>query len=299
MNDIPMIDLKKQYLSIKNEIDQTVAKVLNSGKFILDEQVQQFEKEMASFCETEYAIAVHSGTDALYLSLLAADVRPGDQVITTAFSFVATVEPIRLLGAVPVFADIDKKTYNIDVTELSSKITKKTKAIIPVHIYGHPAEMDPIMEIAKSRHLKVIEDAAQAIGAIYKKRKAGTIGDLGCLSFYPTKNLGAYGDGGMVLTNNKNFANKIKMLRDHGTTKKYYHTTIGINSRLDELQAAILRVKLKHLDSWIKKRRANAMQYNTLLKDAPIVCPYESSYVSHVYHQYTIRCKNRKKFTIH
>lgn len=292
---IPMVDLKAQYLSIKEEIDNAIFKVLDSGNFILGENVKKLEDEIANFCSCRYGVAVNSGTDALYLSLLALKIAPGDEIITTPFTFIATVEPILLLGAIPVFVDIDEKTFNIDVNKIEEKITRKTKAIISVHLYGLPVDMEQILSLAKKYKLKVIEDSAQSIGAIYKSKKVCSFGDFGCVSFYPAKNLGAYGDGGMVVTNNSGFANKIKLLRDHGSQRKYCHKFVGLNSRLDEIQAAILRVKFKHLQDWIEKRRENAKLYNETLKNSEVKIPFVPEYCKHVYNQYTVKVKNREK----
>ena len=287
------IDLTTQYKLIKPEINKAIQKVLNSGQFVLGEQVEKFEQEIAQYLGAKYAIGVASGTDALLLSLMALDIGQGDEVITTSFTFIATASVIAQVGAKPVFVDIESKTFNIDASKII--ITQKTKAIIPVHLYGQTADMDEIKKfLPAGRHGKIpiIEDACQAIDAEYKNKKAGTVGDLGCFSFFPTKNLGAYGDGGLVVTNSKQLAEKIKMLRAHGAKQKYYHQVIGLNSRLDELQAAILRVKLKYLDAWNNQRIKNAKKYNKLLSKFVITPDYQKG---HVYHQYTIRVKNRDK----
>ncbi|MFA6145791.1 MAG: DegT/DnrJ/EryC1/StrS family aminotransferase [Patescibacteria group bacterium] len=288
------LDLTAQYKSIKKEINKAVNKVLGNAHFILGEEVTELEKEVAAHCGTQYAVGVNSGTDALLLALMALDIGPGDEVITTPFTFFATAEVIAVRGAKPIFVDIDPKTFNIDTDKIEEKITAKTKAIIPVHLYGQPCEMDKIMEIAKKHKLYVIEDCAQAIGAKYKGKNVGSFGEFGCLSFFPSKNLGAYGDGGMVLTNNEKLAEKIKMLRQHGSRKKYYHETLGVNSRLDALQAAILRVKLKYLNKWEKGRQQKAKKYNqNLAKIKGISIPYLAENNEHVYHQYTIRAQKR------
>lgn len=290
------LDLKKQYQSIKKEINQAIQRVLNSGSFILGKEVEDFERELANYCGVKYAIGVNSGTDALLLSLMALEIGPGDEVITTPFTFIATAEVIALRGAKPIFVDINPKTFNIDENKIESVITSRTKAIIPVHLFGQPLEMDKIMKIAKKYNLYVIEDCAQAIGAQYQGKMVGNFGDFGCLSFFPSKNLGAYGDGGAVLTNNKRLAEKIKMLRVHGSKKKYYHDLIGINSRLDALQAAILKVKLKYLNFWIKSRQKKAKIYNQgFAHIKEIVIPSVAKNCQHVYHQYTLRVKNRNK----
>ncbi|PIP17113.1 MAG: transcriptional regulator [Candidatus Portnoybacteria bacterium CG23_combo_of_CG06-09_8_20_14_all_37_13] len=297
------LNLTKQYKSIKREIDFAIKRVLESGNFIGGEEVEGFENEMAKFCGTKYAVGVNSGTDALFLSLKALGINEGDEVITTPFTFIATAEIIANCGAKPVFVDIDPKTFNIDPNSvlkyLSTLRTKKRpKAIIPVHLFGQIADMDRIMRIARKYKLYVIEDAAQAIGAEYKGKKAGSIGDVGCFSFFPSKNLAAYGDGGMVVTNNKKIADKIRLLRNHGSSpkEKYLNLIVGTNSRLDALQAAILRVKLKYLPKWSKKRAEKATYYSThLVTQSPndLVTPYIAPGHTHIFHQYTIRTKNR------
>lgn len=290
------LDLKAQYKSIKKEVDQAIQGVLDNTSFILGEEVEKLEKEIAKYCGVRYAVGVNSGTDALLLSLMALDIKERDEVITTPFTFIATAEVIALLKAKPVFVDINPKTFNVDPTKIEEKITKKTKAIIPVHLFGQPADMGPIMKIARKYKLKVIEDAAQAIGAEYKGKKACFFSDTGCLSFFPSKNLGGYGDGGMVVTNSKKIADKVKMLRQHGSKIKYQNDVLGINSRLDTLQAAILRVKLKYLDRWAREKNKVAERYNKLLKGVgDIRTPYREKWAKHVYHQYTIRTKKRDK----
>ena len=288
---IPLLDLKAQYGSIKTEIDAAVKKVADAQDFILGEEVLSLEREVAAYCGTKYGIGVASGTDALILALKALDIGPGDEVITTPFTFFATAESISIVGAKPVFADIDPKTYNIDPLLIEAKITKKTRAIMPVHLYGQCADMDPIMDIAKKHGLKIIEDAAQAIGAAYKGKKAGSIGNAGALSFFPSKNLGAFGDAGMVVTNDEKIAARIKILRVHGSDIRYVHSEIGMNSRLDNLQAAVLRIKLKYLDKWLETRRGIAEFYKERLKSLPVTCPHVPSYNLHTYHQYTLRIK--------
>lgn len=296
---IPLLDLKAQYYSIKDEIDKAVFEVLESGGFILGERVAQFEGELAKYCQAQSAIGVASGTDALYLALMACGIGAGDEVITTPFTFAATAEVITLAGARPVFVDIDPKTYNIDPARIEECITANTKAIIPVHLYGQPAAMDEILELARTYNLRVIEDCAQAIGAEYKGKRVGSIADLGCLSFFPAKNLGAYGDAGAVVTNDEELAETIRMLRVHGSREKYIHKLIGTNSRLDTLQAAILKVKLNHLDLWIEARREIARAYNDLLGSSGVIIPYEEREVRHVYNQYTIRVKRREGVMAH
>ena len=297
------LDLTAQYKSIKKEIDAAIKKVLDSSVFIGGKEVEEFEKEVAKFSGTKYAIGLNSGTDALFLSLKALNIGLGDEVITTPFTFIATAEVIANLGAKPVFVDIDPKTFNIDSSKIEEKITKKTKAIIPAHLFGQMAEMAEIRRIAKKYKLKVIEDAAQAIGAKQQLatsnwQLAGSIGDVGCLSFFPTKNLGAYGDGGMVVTNNKKITDKIRLLRKHGSypKEKYLNLILGTNSRLDALQAAILRVKLKYLSKWSKERAKKAEFYSKGLKGVgDIVTPYIAPNCTHIFHQYTIRTKKRDK----
>ena len=300
---IPMADLKSQYLSLKGEIDAAISRVIENSQFILGPEVEAFEKEMAAYCGTGYAIGVASGTEALQLALLACGIAPGDEVITTPFTFIATAEAITQCGALPVFVDIDPVTYNIDPKLIEAQITPKTKCILPVHLYGHPADMDPIMAIAKKHNLRVIEDCAQALGASViapknviarseatKQSKVGSLGDAGCLSFFPSKTLGAYGDGGMVVTNDPQIAEKMKMLRNHGARQKYYHLVAGFNSRLDGLQAAILRVKLKYLDKWVEQRRSVAGLYAQHLGKIPhLALPHQSEDNYHCFNYYTIR----------
>ena len=290
---VPLLDLKAQYATIKDEIKAAIEEVLESQYFIMGPRVEQLENEIVQYCNTKYAISVASGSDALLLSLMAIDIGYGDEVITTPYTFFATAGSVSRLGAKPVFVDIDPKTYNINSSLIKEKITDRTRAIIPVHLYGQCADMDPILEIAEKYNLKVIEDAAQAIGAEYKGRKAGSMSDLGCLSFFPSKNLGGYGDGGMVVTNDEELAEKIRVLRVHGSKPKYYHSMIGCNSRLDALQAAILSVKLKYLDDWNQKRRKNALLYDELFQNMDVVVPYVEPHNVHIYNQYTIRVKER------
>lgn len=292
---IPLVDLKAQYSSIKGEIDEAIQKVIEEGQFILGPEVKAFEKEIASYCGTKFAISTASGTDALQLALLGCGIKPGDEVITTPFTFIATAETITQCGAISVFIDIDPKTYNIDPTKIESRITQRTKAILPVHLYGQSADMDPILKLSKKYSLEVIEDCAQALGAKYKGKKVGSLGDAGCLSFFPSKVLGAYGDGGMVVTNNPEIAEKVAMLRNHGCKEKYYHLVPGFNSRLDGLQAAILRVKLRHLDRWIEQRRQKASLYSKLLGEIEDVeLPHTAPYAHHIFNYYTIRLKSPK-----
>jgi len=290
---IPFIDFKREYTEISEEIEQAIQRVLKSGWFILGEEVKHFEDEFSKYIGVKYGIGVNSGSDALFLALKALGIGKGDEVITVSHTFISTVDAIVRNGAIPVFVDIDLQTYCIDVTKIEEKITDKTKAILPVHIYGHPADMKPIIELAKKNNLYIIEDACQAHGTEYKDKKVGSIGDVGCFSFYPTKNLGAYGDGGMIVTNNEEIAERLKMLMNYGQSKKYYHDFIGVNSRLDEIQAAVLRVKLKHLDEWNNKRREAASIYRDFLANSDVIIPVERQYAKHVYHLYVIRCKNR------
>lgn len=289
-----MVDLVAQYQSIHKEIDRAVYEVLESGRFIMGPNVTKFEEEMADYCDVKYAIGCASGTDALMLTLMSIGVGPGDDVITTPFTFVATAEVIALLGARPVYVDIEPDTYLIDVDCIEGSITKKTKAVIPVHLYGQSVDMDRISAIAKKHQLVVIEDACQAVGAKYKERRVCSLGEMGCLSFFPSKNLGAYGDGGMVLTSDERLAQRLRMIRDHGSERRYHHTILGMNSRLDALQAAILRIKLEHLDEWNEARKDRAAMYSELLKEAHVVTPVIKETNDHVFHQYSIRVKNRE-----
>ena len=291
---IPMVDLKRQYHSLKSEIDQAVAQALEQTQFILGPNVSALEAEVASYHGLPHAMGVANGTDALLLALRACGIGAGDEVITTPFTFIATAEVVALVGARPVFVDICPDTFNIDPDGIAAKITSKTKAIIPVHLFGHPADMAPIMDIARKHHLKVIEDCAQAFGAVYQGQTVGTFGDAGCFSFFPSKNLGCYGDGGIVITGDEEIAAKIKMLRNHGSAVRYYHSEVGYNSRLDEIQAAILRVKLPRIDAANEARRANAAAYCSALTGKDIVLPSERPGCKHVYHQFTLRSKNRQ-----
>ena len=290
---VPFLDLKAQYQSIKAEIQQALNRVLDSGTFILGEEVKAFEEEFAAYCHARFAIAVNSGTSALHLALLAAGIGPGDEVITVPFTFVATAAAVLYTGARPVFVDIDPRSFTIDCTQIESAITPRTKAILPVHLYGQPADMDPMLEIARRHGLPVIEDAAQAHGAEYKGRRVGSIGDLGCFSFYPGKNLGAYGEGGMVVTNDLEYARTICMLRDWGQEHKYQHVLKGYNYRMDGLQGAVLRVKLGHLETWTEARRAHAARYDQLLTDSGVQTPAVLPSCRHVYHIYAVRTTQR------
>lgn len=293
MKKIPTLDLKKQYQEFKKEALVKISEVLENQNFILGKEVDVLEKNIANYCDTKYGVGVASGTDALILSLKALDIGPGDEVITTPFTFMATAEAVALVGARPVFVDIDPATYNMDPSLIEKKITSKTKAIVVVHLYGLCANMDHILKIAKGHGLRVIEDAAQAIGSEYKGRKVGSMGDAGAISFFPSKNLGAFGDGGMVVTNSENIYEKVKLLHVHGSNKRYYHDIIGYNSRLDNLQAAILDIKLKYLDKWIKGRIENADFFNRQLKGLPIKIPYVPNGYKHSYHLYIIRTSEK------
>ena len=273
---IPLLDLKAQYAPIREEIRAAIDRVCDAQHFIGGPEVEALEKEVAAYSQAQFGIGVTSGTDALLVALMAIGVGPGDEVITTPYTFFATAGCIARLGAVPVFVDIDPHTYNIDPAQIEAAITPKTKAIMPVHLYGQMADMDPIMDVARRHNLVVIEDAAQAIGSEYKGRRAGSIGDFGCFSFFPSKNLGGFGDGGMVTANDPALAHKAQLLRNHGAEPKYYHTLVGGNFRLDALQAAVLRVKLRHLDGWTAGRQQNAARYRGLFADANLVAVDES-----------------------
>ncbi|WP_414578349.1 DegT/DnrJ/EryC1/StrS family aminotransferase [Anabaena sp. CCY 9402-a] len=294
-NNIPVLDLKPQYNALKTEIQEAIDRVLESGQFIMGPDVKLFEQEVAAYLKVRHAIAVNSGTDALVIGLRALGIGAGDEVITTPFSFFATAESISNVGAKPKFVDIDPKTFNIDPTAIVEKITPQTKAIMPVHLYGNPAAMAAILDIAQAHNLKVIEDCAQSFGARYGTGKhTGTIGNVGAYSFFPSKNLGAFGDGGLVVTDDDQVAEIARMLRVHGAKKKYHNEVLGYNSRLDTLQAAILRVKLPYIDQWNEGRRAVAKAYNQLLADVPNVVTPELA-DGHVFHQYTIRILDGKR----
>ena len=290
--NIQMVDTTTQYLRIKEEIDTAIQTVIDSTQFIQGPAVKKFESNVESYLGAKHAIGCASGTDALQIAMMALDIKPGDEILTTPFTFVATTETIAILGAVPVYVDIDPDTFNIDVKKIEDKITPKTRAIMPVHLYGQPCDMDPIMNIAKKHGLFVIEDAAQAMGSKYNDKMICTIGHIGCISFYPSKNLGAFGDGGMITTNDDSLADKIRMIISHGSKKKYFHETLGVNSRLDSIQAAILDVKLKYLDKYCDARYTAAMKYNDKFKGI-FKTPYIMPGVKHIFHQYSIRVKNR------
>lgn len=290
---VPYLDLKAQYQSIKPEIDAAIARVLNSCQFALGPEVAAFEQSFAAYCGTSECIALNSGTSALHLALLAAGVGPGDEVITVPFTFVASVAAVLYAGARPVLIDIEPRSFTMDPALIEGAITPRTKAILPVHLYGQPADMDPVMHIARRHGLTVIEDAAQAHGARYKGRPVGSIGDMACFSFYPGKNLGAYGEGGAVTTNNPEHARMVRTLRDWGQDRKYHHVLRGYNYRMEAFQGAVLGVKLKHLDRWTEVRRRIVAEYNQLLAEAEVETPVEMPWAKHVYHVYTIRTTDR------
>jgi len=290
---IPMVNLKAQYAEIKDEVEQGLAQTIENCSFILGPNVQAFEQECAAYLGVKHAIGVASGTDALHLALLAEGIGAGDEVITTAFTFIATAEAIKYVGAIPVFVDIDHKTMNICPKAIEKAITPKTKAIMPVHLFGQPADMDYIEAICKTHNLKLIEDCCQSFGASVNGKQTGSIGDAAGFSFFPSKNLGAFGDGGLVTTNSDETAATIKQLRNHGSNIRYYHDIIGYNSRLDEMQAVILRAKLKRIDQYNQGRRHVAHLYSKLLADLPITTPFEDGLGVHVYHQYTLMSERR------
>lgn len=292
---VPLLDLKRQYAPIRAEIDRAVKQVLDHCGFIMGPELKAFESAAAEFCRTRHAIGVASGSDALLLALRACGVGPGDEVITSAFSFFASAGVIDHLGAVPVFVDIEPDTYNIDPALIEKAVTAKTKVIMPIHLFGQCADMDPILNIAATHGLKVVEDAAQAIGSQYKGRTAGAIGDMGCFSFFPTKNLGCAGDGGMITSNDDALADMVRILRQHGGRTEYVHEVVGYNSRLDTLQAALLLVKLPYLRTWTESRRHNAARYNAAFAGLPLKIPTIRDWAYHIYNQYTVACDNREK----
>jgi len=290
---VPFLDLKAQYATIKDEIAAALQQVLDNTAFAGGPFVAAFEKDFASYCTTKHAVGVGNGTEALWMALIALGVGAGDEVITVPDTFIATAEAISFCGAKPVFVDVDEKTYNMDPAKLEAAITPKTKAVIPVHLFGQMCDMDPIMEIARKHKLFVIEDSSQSHGAEYKGKRAGSIGDVGCFSFYPGKNLGAYGEAGAIVTSNDALADKMKMLRDHGSSKKYYHTYLGFNCRMDGFQGAVLSVKLKYIDKWNETRRKNAGLYTQALTGAKgVTTPTEAAWAKHVFHVYAIRVAN-------
>jgi dTDP-4-amino-4,6-dideoxygalactose transaminase len=296
---IPFVDLKAQYRSIKDEIDEAIAHVLDSSQFILGEQVLAFESEFAKYCGTAHALGVNSGTSALHVALLAAGVGPGDEVITVSYTFLATIAAIRYCGATPVFVDIDPRSCTLDPSLLEAAITPRTKVIMPVHLYGQCADMDPILDIARRHDLIVIEDAAQAHGAFYKTARAGSLGHLACFSFYPGKNLGAYGEAGAVVTNSADYASKIKVLRDQGQSRRYHHDVLGFNYRLEGIQGAVLRVKLRYLDGWNAARREHAIAYRGLLKETNVRLLEEMSWGLPVYHIFPVFTPHRDALQEH
>jgi dTDP-4-amino-4,6-dideoxygalactose transaminase len=290
---VEFLDLRQQYLSIKQEIDEAVLRVVGSGNYILGETVAQLEKRIAEYCGVAHGIGVASGTDALLLSMKACGVGQGDEVITSTYSFFASAGTIWNAGARPVFVDIDPDTFNLDASQVRQKVTRRTKAVMPVHLFGQCADMGTILEIAQKAGLAVIEDAAQSIGATWQGKKAGSMGATGCFSFYPTKNLGAYGDGGMIVTNDPAVADKLRLLRVHGGRPKYLHKIVGFNSRLDALQAAVLLVKLNHLEAWSEKRRQNARLYDGLLRDSQVTRPKVGDGNLSIFNQYVVRVPKR------
>ncbi|WP_218082610.1 DegT/DnrJ/EryC1/StrS family aminotransferase [Anthocerotibacter panamensis] len=290
---VPILDLSAQTALLRPEIERAFAEILTSGRFILGSQGELLEQEVAQVCQSRYGIAVASGTDALHLILRACGLKPGDEVITSSFSFIATAEAISYCGATPVFADIDPRTFNLAPQSVAQRITKRTRAILPVHLFGQAADMDPLLELARDHHLFVIEDCAQAIGTLYRGQAVGSLGLGGCLSFYPTKNLGAFGDGGMVVTSSLGLNHRLKQLRTHGSKTRYLHEEVGYTSRLDELQAAVLRIKLPHLARWNAARAQVAQFYNQSFADLPVLTPYCAPFSNHTYHQYTLRTAHR------
>ena len=292
--NIPLVDLKAQYATIKEDILAAVHRVLDNTAFILGQEVEAFERAFADFLGVDHVVGVSSGTAALHLALEACRVGLGDEVITAANTFIATAEAIAYVGAEPVFVDVDPQTFTLDVGQVEARITPRTKAVIPVHLFGHPADMDPILELAQDRGLNVVEDAAQAHGAEYKGRRTGGLGHVACFSFYPGKNLGAYGDAGAVATNIGGLADKIRLLRNHGRAQKYEHRIIGHNYRLDALQAAILGVKLERLEQWNAARRRHAQQYNARLRQLGVATPVEKPWAKHVYHVYAVQLRGRE-----
>jgi dTDP-4-amino-4,6-dideoxygalactose transaminase len=290
---LQMVDVAGQYRTIKKEVDAAIHSVLDSGQFILGREVGEFESDVAGYLGIPFAVGCASGTDALQIALMALGIGPGDEVVTTPFTFIATAETIALLGARPVYVDIDARTYNLNPALLERALTPRTKAILPVHLYGQPADMDPILEVARRRGLPVIEDAAQAFGAAYRGRKVCTIGEIACVSFFPSKNLGCFGDGGMMVTADPALAERMRVIAAHGSRTRYYHEVLGVNSRLDTVQAAILRVKLPHLEGWNLSRRAAAKRYDTMLAGLPVTTPFVDPAGVHIFHQYTLRAPRR------
>ncbi|MHB0856572.1 MAG: DegT/DnrJ/EryC1/StrS family aminotransferase [Anaerolineae bacterium] len=301
---VPLLDLKAQYATIRNEAHEAIDRVVESQHFILGPEVEALEREVAAYSQCQYGVGVSSGTDALLVALMAIGIQPGDEVITTSYSFFATAGCIARLGAKPVFLDIDPLSYNIDVRSIEARISPRTRAILPVHLFGQMADMDPIMDIARRHDLMVIEDAAQAIGSEYQGRRAGSIGHLGCFSFFPSKNLGGFGDGGMVVANDSALADRVRLLRGHGAKPKYYHQVVGGNFRLDALQAAVLRVKLRYLDDWTEARRRNAETYRRLLSatglgEENLSLPADLGAGRHIYNQFVVRVARRDALQAH
>ena len=290
---VPSLDLKRQYATVKADVDEAIRRVVDCQGFIMGPEVEGIEKEMAAVCGAKHGVGVSSGSEALHIALMAAGIGRGDEVITTSYTFFATAGAIHEVGARTVFLDVEPRTFNVQYKDIETHITKNTKAILPVHLYGQCAEMDEILRIAKRHNLLVIEDAAQAIGAEYRGRRAGSLGDMGCFSFYPTKNLSCFGDGGMVTTNSDELAERLRVLRVHGAKPKYYHSVVGVNARLDAIQAAVLRAKMKYLPGWNERRRQIARFYDEGLKAADVVTPYVEPHCVHVYHQYVIRSRKR------
>lgn len=290
---VPFVDLNAQYRSIQHEMDRAMLQVVASSQFILGPDVRLFEEEFAAYCDARYAIGVDSGTSALELALRALDVGPGDEIITAANTFIATVLAIWATGARPVLVDVDPAIYTMSIPGIERVITSRTRAIVPVHLYGQPADMDPILDLADRHGLAVLEDACQAHGARYKGKRVGSLGDVAAFSFYPAKNLGCYGDGGMVVTDSPQIAESVRLLREYGQRQKYVHVVKGYNRRLDTLQAAVLRTKLPHLDEWNAARRAHARQYNRLLAESGLILPAEAGYAEHIYHLYVVRTAHR------
>lgn len=291
--NLPMVDLKAEYELLRDELEQATLAALAATQYIGGPNVRTFEQEAAAYCGVKHAIACASGTDALLLSLRACGIQAGDEVITTAFTFVATASTITLCGAKPVFVDIDPRTCNLDPARVEAAVTPRTRAIVPVHLYGQPTHLEPLADLCRKHRLRLIEDAAQSFGAEYGGRKSGAYGDLGCFSFYPSKNLGAFGDGGMVITDDDELAAQVRVLANHGSRERYHHSVLGYNSRLDELQAAILRVKLKRVDEFNRKRRRAAHAYNARLEGSGVVTPHEDGRGLHVFHQYTVQSDRR------
>jgi dTDP-4-amino-4,6-dideoxygalactose transaminase len=296
---IPLLDLRSQYAALREEVLPAIEEVMADGRFILGQEVQQFEQAFAKYCDARQCAALANGTEALHIALRALDIGPGDEVITAANSFVATAFAIAYAGATPVFVDVNPHDYNINVELIERAITRRTKAILPVHLYGQPAEMDEILAIARKHNLRVVEDACQAHGASYRGRPVGALGDAGCFSFYPGKNLGAYGDGGAVVTNDSELAERIRVLRNYGQVQKNVHAFMGYNNRLDTLQAAILLVKLKYLNQWNEARRRAAERFDELLREADVVCPKRKPHTQHAFHLYVIRHEQRDELIEH